>query len=993
MTPLTLTKPVTHSSSWSAGPPELATQPLVFDSEGRCTNKAVLAAVIDALSDRCSDDQLVATLFENAFNKRYQSQLNQVIKNIRALHGAGAVNINLRVMQLLAEDGLELQQNSDGTVKIGYQISHCAYPERHEAIRLVTGNSLPGDLGKLICAYDDEITIDKQNVTEIFKILGSDDVSAKSLLIAAASRQKKIDVLNFLIAAFRSMHQQPDLSYVDLSGLDLTAIDLSNTNLDHANLRNTTLTYARLQGARLTYANLNSANLSFAKISQADLSYARLIGTYCYKADLEAVKLRGACLVCTNLHAAALGNHDLIDAIIKYGTMQHVQIRAATYQFNDIIRNLYNDSIAYIVPSDCEHDLQSAPKALLKQIGIHSGYGGLLVIHENEKQILLANCIEITDNNDGTWRLSQIPTICRDQRRHDWIDTTLKTCALPRELTSIIAAYDDDIEISYRNKKAITEILKSADPAAKRQCITAAVQQYQIDTLNEIFKELRTSNTPVDLSFVDLSNLDLSRIYLSGANLKHTNFQNSCLRQADLIYAILQFASLNNVNLENADLHYADLTGARLIGANLLYASFGRTTLNHACLIRAQLRDVDIITLNWSSKVGLAFAQFHGQSTPAHHYQIGQNLYETVTAIIVPDGSDLTQNEVTGETRDKLTSARNCIVLSESEVSLLRTKGILVDDNHDGTILLSPAITLHKDSHRQKMIAATLETSLPAVMTDLIKAYDEEIEIGSVNEAIILKMLRSTDLQAKAQIFAAASNQHQIQYLNQLIRKVELLDLSHINLSNLNLSGLDLSGAILNHAILHGCNLDQANLGGVRLINANLNGASLKQADLRGSDLTNARLIGANLSGAICIRTNFHRAVLKFANLTRIDLMGGSDLSGAWLDHANLGSALCHGACLSGASLNHAKLHLAVLEGVNLTNASLQHAELTHTSLMKANLCNADFSHATLERVNLRHVPILAGAIWTGTSFSQIRSDAATMKHMPIRMWLQCTSR
>ena len=94
---------------------------------------------------------------------------------------------------------------------------------------------------------------------------------------------------------------KPNLSFVDLRGVDLRDVDLSYANLNFANLSD-----ANLRGVDLSYANLNYANLSYADLRGVDLSFADLRG-----ADLSFADLSYADLRCANLRGVDLNFADL----------------------------------------------------------------------------------------------------------------------------------------------------------------------------------------------------------------------------------------------------------------------------------------------------------------------------------------------------------------------------------------------------------------------------------------------------------------------------------------------------------------------------------------------------------------------------------------------------------------------------------------------------------------------------------------------------------
>jgi len=141
-------------------------------------------------------------------------------------------------------------------------------------------------------------------------------------------------------------------------------------------------------------------------------------------------------------------------------------------------------------------------------------------------------------------------------------------------------------------------------------------------------------------------------------------------------------------------------------------------------------------------------------------------------------------------------------------------------------------------------------------------------------------------------------------------------------LCNQDMREIILSGSNLSYANLKNVNLEKAIIKTANLFKINLQDGDLIAADLSGSNLSSAYLENANLSGAILRGTSFKGAKLQNTNLSGADL-SGSDLSSAYLENANLS-----GAILRGTSLKGAKLQNTNLSGADLTDACLDHTLL-----------------------------------------------------------------
>ena len=145
---------------------------------------------------------------------------------------------------------------------------------------------------------------------------------------------------------------------------------------------------------------------------------------------------------------------------------------------------------------------------------------------------------------------------------------------------------------------------------------------------------------------------------------------------------------------------------------------------------------------------------------------------------------------------------------------------------------------------------------------------------------------------------------------------------------------LNLTGACLNHL-----RLEEANLSSVRLGGADLGGAYLPHANLSYAGLAEANLSGTTLSFA-----DFSGSILRQAKLSSAKLPL-SNLSGATLDEADLSSADLHAADLSEATL-----YGTILSGTDFShNAQAPAKGLTQDQLDGA--CAADDNPPNLARV------------------------------------------
>lgn len=552
----------------------LALQPVRYSDQGHCKNKDVMTAVADALADKSCSDALITAILKNAWLHDYQPELNELITNIEARHGAGAVRFSDNVRRMLADEHIDLVQNSDGTVQLEKSIAVKSNPRRADLIGSTLDTILPTTLCKLISSYDDEIEIGEKNRKLIVAIMETGDSAAKSSVIAAASHQRQISYLNELF-----QNKPLNLSGIDLSNLDLTGIDLAHAEVSFANLQNCCLADARLNFTRLTGSNLNQANLSRANLTHACLNNARLIAANLFGANLTGTTLIRACLLCANLEQATLCNSISFHVLPTLNFSNYIESRYGKNRLSPLVllhrKQLQAPLDVLVVPTLSEMPSRSDDS---------SSRLTPLVITENEKRLVLASGLVMKDYGDGTIQLSRGLTVQHDPLRSSVIDSTLLRI-FPKELTDLISSYDDDIEISQQNETAILDILKSADQSAKGLLIGSACRQFKLIYLNQIFSTLRQQGFKLNLSRVDLSNLNLT-----GLNLNNINLSYAAMHGCNLFQVTLHQANLIKTNFNGASLIKADFTGATMSGASLMQADLTGAILNQANLVGAVLK-------------------------------------------------------------------------------------------------------------------------------------------------------------------------------------------------------------------------------------------------------------------------------------------------------------------------------------------------------------------------------------------------------------------
>ena len=128
------------------------------------------------------------------------------------------------------------------------------------------------------------------------------------------------------VSIARAKGELPDLSCLDLSGLDLRYMNLSGADFTGSSLASADLRYSDLSGAqfiranlrraRLSVTNLRDANFHGADLGGATLRYTDLSSAYMYRTDLRNTDLRHANLYDVDLYDADLRHAQLTGLLI-----------------------------------------------------------------------------------------------------------------------------------------------------------------------------------------------------------------------------------------------------------------------------------------------------------------------------------------------------------------------------------------------------------------------------------------------------------------------------------------------------------------------------------------------------------------------------------------------------------------------------------------------------------------------------------------------------
>ena len=205
-------------------------------------------------------------------------------------------------------------------------------------------------------------------------------------------------------------------------------------------------------------------------------------------------------------------------------------------------------------------------------------------------------------------------------------------------------------------------------------------------------------------------------------------------------------------------------------------------------------------------------------------------------------------------------------------------------------------------------------------------------------------------------------------------------DLTRAVLDRVILNDARLSGAIAEGAWLRGASLDRAQAEGavftqVHAARLSARGAHFAGASFSGAELDDADLSGADLSKAAFIGTSALRLVASGARFTNARIAGGSDLSGARLDHLQAGVSCWQQARLLHADFSESDLPGAVFSQALLTHARLRACDLTDALFIGADLQRADLTgakclHASFHQADCR-ATVFTGACRFETDFTE----------------------
>lgn len=124
-----------------------------------------------------------------------------------------------------------------------------------------------------------------------------------------------------IVAAASDKREWPDLSCLDLSGLDLRYMNLTGADFTGSNIAGADLRYSDLSGSQFVRANLRRARLSVTNLRDASFHGADLGGATLRHADLSSAHMYRTDLRNTDLRHANLYDVDLYDADLRHAQL------------------------------------------------------------------------------------------------------------------------------------------------------------------------------------------------------------------------------------------------------------------------------------------------------------------------------------------------------------------------------------------------------------------------------------------------------------------------------------------------------------------------------------------------------------------------------------------------------------------------------------------------------------------------------------------------
>jgi len=435
-----------------------------------------------------------------------------------------------------------------------------------------------------------------------------------------------------------------------------------------------------------------------------------------------------------------------------------------------------------------------------------------------------------------------------------------------------------------------------------------------------------------DLSGADLTHLAFKGVSLAGANLAGSVLSGVHMERVDLTDANLAGADLRGATLSRVDCAGADLSAADLCGADLdsvtlrgstaagaiftgcnadkldmVGADLTRARLDGAMLRSSKLTDT---TVSGADFAGACLEQCHVSGVTFDDCDLsgvrvlrGQFEHTELTGCAMQGAAfQRTRFENVTVADSVLTAAflKGCEGLSAEEVGDLLQAGAKMGAD--------PAGLWRRKGNQQAHEGA----EQPATEGPDLGRVGEELDLADIDAS-----QGASSILASAKLSRLDCSGFQLRGANLSnadLRKVKLCDadLAGADLRAVEMAGVDLSRADLRGADLRGALLEDTFLVGAKLDNADLRGASLVAVNLSDATMAGARLDGCRIEEAVFRGVSFDEASAQ----------------GAVTAHSDFRDTVWRGCSLGGSRHTNPQFTGAVLGGCDLRGARLEHANL-----------------------------------------------------------------
>ena len=202
-------------------------------SSSSCNSKQAIPESRTSVQEECN-------LLKDAFDQEFEAELNEILFDI--LKQIDSSTTFEQVSSGLLEQGYDLTQNEDGSLKMTRHLYVFQKIERHQALAAFMSDFLPSDEINSSSACEQQIEFSDRNVNAILDSLRSGEITLKEKIIRDAITQGEELFLNGIIETMFRNGEQLDLSHIDLSRADLRKVNLI---FDYANLTNANLDQAQ----------------------------------------------------------------------------------------------------------------------------------------------------------------------------------------------------------------------------------------------------------------------------------------------------------------------------------------------------------------------------------------------------------------------------------------------------------------------------------------------------------------------------------------------------------------------------------------------------------------------------------------------------------------------------------------------------------------------------------------------------------------------------